>query len=317
MKLVYLIIAALVLDLLLGDPRNLPHPVVLIGKSIAWCETKIRYFCASPRSLQWGGVLLAVVIVGGTYLVVWGLLKVCYHIHPWVGIALEIWLLYTSLAVKSLHQHAAAVAVPLAQQDLVTARVKVGMIVGRDTDRLDEGEVTRAVVETVAENTIDGIISPLFYAFIGGAPLALAYKAVNTLDSMVGYKEARYRDVGMASAKFDDLVNYLPARLTGLLMLLIAPFTPGGLKRVWQTMKRDARKHPSPNGGIIEAGVAGALGVQLGGLNYYFGEPSERATMGEPLQPLRMVHIHQTIAIMYGITLAATVLGAILYTLIL
>lgn len=315
--LVRLIIAALVLDLLLGDPRSLPHPVVLMGKAITWCEKRIRHFCSSSRSLRWGGALLVLVIVGGTYLLVWGLLRLCFAIHPWVAIGAETWLLYTSLAVKSLHQHAVAVAVPLAQQDLPTARVKVGMIVGRDTDRLDEGEVTRAVVETVAENTIDGIISPLFYAFLGGAPLALAYKAVNTLDSMVGYKEAHYRDLGMVAARFDDLVNWLPARLTGLLMLFLAPFTPGGFSRVLSVMKRDARKHPSPNGGIIEAGVAGALRVQLGGLNYYFGQPSRRATMGDPLEPLQVAHIYRTLALMYGLTFLAVVLGVLLYSLFL
>lgn len=315
--LTYMIVAALILDLILGDPRSWPHPVIWIGRVISSGEKIIRRYFVSPWGLRLGGGLLVLIVVGGTYLVVFAILQLFHRIHPALGILGEIWLLYRAFAVKGLHQHAMAVAEPLAQNDLETARAKVKLIVGRDTDNLNDQEITRAVVETVAENTVDGIIAPLFYAFIGGAPLALAYKAVNTLDSMVGYREEHYRHLGMAAAKFDDVVNYIPARLSGLLLLVIAPFTPGGIGRVWQTIRRDARKHPSPNGGIIEAGVAGALGVQLGGLNYYFGQRSFRATMGAPLQPLKIEHIYQTLRIMYAITLAAVFMGALVRNVIL
>lgn len=311
-----MIAAALVLDLILGDPRSWPHPVIWIGRVIALGEKITCRYVSSPLGLRLGGGLLVMAVVGGTYFIVFSLLALLRHIHPVLGAAGEIWLLYRAFAVKGLHQHAAAVAEPLARQDLAAARAKVGLIVGRDTDNLDEKEVTRAVVETVAENTVDGIVAPLCYAFIGGAPLAWVYKAVNTLDSMVGYKEAHYRHLGLVAAKLDDAANYLPARLAGLLLLVMAPFTPGGLGRVWRTMKRDARKHPSPNGGIMEAGVAGALGVQLGGLNYYFGQPSFRATMGDPLQPLQVKHIYQAVRIMYGITCLAVLLGAVLRSVI-
>lgn len=309
--LVYFILAALILDLLLGDPRSWPHPVVIMGRVISEGERLIRLCFSTSHGLRWGGGLLVLTVVGGTYLAIQGLLAGLDWVHPYLRDGAEIWLIYTSLAVKSLHEHTDAVAKPLVAGDLPKAREQVGLMVGRDTEQLNEGEITRAVVETVAENTMDGIVAPLFYAFLGGAPLALAYKAVNTLDSMIGYMEEPYRDLGMVAAKLDDGANYIPARITGLLLLSIAIFTPGGIKETWRIMKRDRRNHPSPNGGIIEAGVAGALGVQLGGLNYYFGQPSYRPIMGpSPGRPLEVKHIRDVIAIMYGITLGALFLGA-------
>ena len=192
------------------------------------------------------------------------------------------------------------------------ARFKVGWIVGRDTQRLDEREVTRATVETVAENIVDGIISPLVYFAIGGAPLAFLYRAVNTLDSMVGYKNDKYLYFGRVAARVDDVFNYVPARLTGVL-LVIAAFllgynAKGAAKMIW----RDAAKHPSPNSGIAEAGVAGALGVRLGGLNYYGGVASQRAYMGDEVNRLSAVYIQKTVYMMY----VATVIGVLLITLI-
>jgi adenosylcobinamide-phosphate synthase len=182
------------------------------------------------------------------------------------------------------------------------ARYKVGWIVGRDTASLTTAEVTRATVETVAENIVDGIISPLFYAVIGGVPLACLYRAVNTMDSMVGYKNEKYRDFGMAAARVDDVFNYIPARITGLLIVLSAALLRHNADGALQTIRRDASKHPSPNSGFSEAGVAGALGVRLGGLNYYGGVASLRAYMGEEKKELNPIHIEQTIHIMYLVT---------------
>jgi adenosylcobinamide-phosphate synthase len=187
--------------------------------------------------------------------------------------------------------------------DLEQARFKVGWIVGRDTARLDTAEVTRATVETVAENIVDGIISPLFYAFIGGVPLAFLYRAVNTLDSMVGYKNDKYRDFGMVAARVDDVFNYIPARITGLLLIVAAVFLGLDACRAAKAILRDAAKHPSPNSGIAEAGVAGALGIRLGGLNYYGGVPSLRAHMGDPLHETAPIHITRTIRLMYTVTI--------------
>ena len=182
------------------------------------------------------------------------------------------------------------------------ARFKVGWIVGRDTDNLTEGEATRATVETISENIVDGIISPLFYFFIGGLPLAVAYRAANTMDSMIGYKNDKYLFFGRAAALADDVWNYIPARLTGL-MLVAAAFLLGlDWRGAWKIMRRDAAKHPSPNGGWTESTVAGALGVRLGGLNYYFGKPSFRTYMGDPVHALEANHISLAIRMMYTVT---------------
>jgi adenosylcobinamide-phosphate synthase len=183
------------------------------------------------------------------------------------------------------------------------ARYKVGWIVGRDTANLNTAEVTRATVETVAENIVDGIISPLFYAVLGGVPLAFLYRAVNTMDSMIGYKNEKYQDFGMVAARVDDVFNYIPARITGLYIILAAALLKKDVKGAFQAIKRDAVKHPSPNSGFSEAGVAGALGIRLGGLNYYGGVPSLRAYMGVAKCQLTPIYIEHTIQIMYMVTI--------------
>ncbi len=187
----------------------------------------------------------------------------------------------------------------LGRGDLPGARQALAAIVGRDTADLDEGEVWRATIETVAENASDGVIAPLFYLFLGGPALALAYKAVNTLDSMVGYKNERYLLFGWASARCDDLANWLPARITGLLMVAAAPLTGLSCRQAWRIMCRDGKNHSSPNSGIPEAAAAGALGVRLGGTNWYFGRPVEKPTIGEPLKPLSASAYHGVVRLMY------------------
>lgn len=308
----WLILGAVAIDLLVGDPRSIPHPVVLMGSLIDWCEARVRDLAQNQRQLQIGGAVLVVVVVGVSCLATAGLIELAGKIHPYAGIAVHLWLLATTLAIKSLRQHAQAVAKPLSQGDLTMARRQLAMMVGRDTEQLDEREIARGAVETVAENTVDGIISPLFYAFIGGAPLAMAYKAVNTMDSMIGYRDERYLHLGRAAARLDDLVNYLPARCSGLFYLAWAPLTPGGYAGVMRALRQDAPRHPSPNSGIPEAAVAGALGVQLGGVNYYCGVPSLRATMGEEVQALNQRHIQQTLNLTYGVTAMAVVCGLFL-----
>lgn len=297
-----IIVAAVAIDAVIGDPRWLPHPVVVIGYLISRSEKIVRRVATSAKGLKAGGIVLTATIVAGTYTVVAGLLWLGFLVHPWLGWTLSAYLMSQALAINDLSKHARAAARPLEAGDLPGARQALAMIVGRDTERLDEGEVVRGVVETVAENTVDGITAPLFYGFLGGPSLALAYKAINTLDSMIGYKDERYKDLGWASARLDDLANYLPARITGLLFLLISPFTSGGLGNVWHTMKRDARRHPSPNSGIPEAAVAGALEVQLGGLNYYRGVASWRATMGQKKYELNVSHIYQALNLMLAVS---------------
>lgn len=298
-----LVSIAIVIDLVIGDPRCMPHPVVGMGRLIAALEK--RWNQGSPRARRARGVLLTTGVVAGVFCLAWGGLAVLGLLHPALAIAAEIGLLATTLAIKGLRDAALAVATPLEQGDLVAARQALAMIVGRDTHALEESEITRGTVETVAENTVDGITAPLFFALIGGAPLALAYKAVNTLDSMVGYRNERYADFGYAAAKLDDLVNWLPARLTAVTLWLAAFCLPetrrrGTLKSALQATWREAPTHPSPNSGWPEAMVARLLGVQLGGTNYYAGQPSYRAQLGEPLEPLNVRHIYRAIGLMHG-----------------
>lgn len=299
------------LDLIIGDPRNIPHPVVIIGKGIDLLEKVLRRSLAPFIGLKGSGVVLTIVIVGGTYSFMWLLLSGAYRLNYWLGTAVSVWFLGTTLAVKSLAAAAKEIYLLLDEKNMAEARKKVGWIVGRDTANLDESEITRATVETVAENIVDGIIAPLFYGFIGGAPFAMAYKAVNTLDSMVGYRNEKYKDFGWASARFDDICNYIPARLTGLILLIVFLILGKPVKQAFDTIRRDAPKHPSPNSGIPEAAVAGALGVRLGGINYYGGIKSFRAYMGDPRETLAKKHIHETIKIMYLASFTAVLLGSI------
>jgi adenosylcobinamide-phosphate synthase len=308
----WVIVTALILDLLVGDPSWAPHPVIFIGRFIGWCEGVVRKLARTPAALKLGGIVMVLLVVAATYLITWGIIVLAYRVHHYLGIAVSVAIMSQTLAVNSLYSHAAEVLRPLRAGDLPSARRALGMIVGRDTADLDEPQLVRGVVETVSENTVDGITAPLFYGFLGGPALAMAYKAVNTLDSMVGYKNERYQHLGWAGARLDDVANYIPARLTGLLYLLLSPFTAGGFSGVIKTMWRDAPRHPSPNSGIPEAAVAGALGVQLGGLNYYGGIASYRAVMGEPINRLEKDHIRQSLNIMLIVSLEALILGVML-----
>lgn len=303
MTLMLLITLAIGLDLLIGDPRSLPHPVVVIGRMISFLEK--RWNQGTPTQRKRRGFLLTATVV----ISVWGIscvvLALLTAIHPWLGLAAELWLLATTLAIKGLADSGRAVAAPLMRGDLPGARQALSMIVGRDTAKLDEAEITRGTVETVAENTVDGITAPLFFAMLGGAPLALAYKAINTLDSMVGYRNERYENFGFASAKLDDIANWLPARLTaGCLWVAGIVLTAVTNKPLhWRGALRatchEAPRHPSPNAGWPEAMVARLLGVQLGGINTYQGIVSRRAPLGESLEPLNVTHINITIALMH------------------
>ncbi|GEN28918.1 cobalamin biosynthesis protein CobD [Halovibrio variabilis] len=310
-----MVTVAIMIDLIVGDPRALPHPVVLIGRFIAGYERLWNRGTAQQRRLSGG--LLTLMVVGGTWTISWLALALLARLHPGLAIIAELWLLSTTLAIKGLGDAARAVVEPLTKGDLPAARQALGMIVGRDTQGLDEAEVARGTVETVAENTVDGITAPLFFALIGGAPLALAYKAVNTLDSMVGYKNQRYADFGFASAKLDDIANWLPARFTVLCLWLAGLLlnVTGVLALRWRGALRgtchDAPRHPSPNAGWPEAMVARLLGVQLGGTNYYQGVVSQRATLGKPLEVLQVTHITATVRLMHGAWLLFMLLSVV------
>nr|WP_246551679.1 adenosylcobinamide-phosphate synthase CbiB [Geobacter hydrogenophilus] len=289
--------AAVLLDLLFGDPRWLPHPVVAIGKLIAVLEKLLRRLVTNERV---GGVLLLLLVVGITAGAAWSLVNGAALIHPVAGAVVSAILGWTCLAARSLHGESRLVADALMKGDLPEARRYLSYIVGRDTAELPEPEIWRGAVETVAENTSDGVIAPLLFLMVGGAPLALAYKAVNTLDSMVGYKNERYLRFGWAAARFDDLANLAPARLTGLLMALAASLVGLSGINAWRIMLRDGRNHSSPNSGIPEAAAAGALGVRLGGTNVYFGKPVAKPTIGDPLNPLDSAAWRGAVRLMYG-----------------
>lgn len=287
---------ALLLDWLFGDPPWLPHPIRGIGWLVTTMEAQVRRLRIDQR-LQ--GILLWLSVVGSTFLFSWSGLKLLAWLHPLLADLGQIFLIYTCLAAKCLDFEAEKVRRALAAGELVTARKLLSYLVGRQTDHLSAEEVIRGTIETVAENTSDGVVAPLCFAFFGGAPLALIYKAVNTLDSMVGYKNEKYRQLGWASARIDDLFNFLPARLSALFISLANLLVTGNFMRSFKIMWRDRRNHSSPNAGYPEAAVAGALNIQLGGTSIYFGERVDKPTIGDPLSPLKEEQISQTITLMY------------------
>lgn len=303
------LLLACFLDAWLGDPRWLPHPVRLMGRCIVRYETAIRRIAQSPTGLRAAGLALAVCLPIGVWATGWGLIRLAGLVHPLAATGVEILLAYTTLAVRDLANHAGLVLRALRGGTLEEARAAVSHIVGRDADSLSEPDVVRATVETIAESTADGGIAPLFYLALGGAPLALAFKAVSTLDSMVGHRDACYRDFGWASARLDDAANWIPARLAACLLVLAGGFTrfrADLVVRAWSIVMRDADKHESPNSGWPEAAMAGLLHVQLGGRNVYEGIVIERPRLGDPGQALQADHIRQALVLM----VTASVLAA-------
>jgi len=309
------IILGYLLDLILGDPYSFPHPVRYIGKLIRATEKQVRKHMEQPKLLKLGGGLLWLIVVGSTYLVAYMIVKLS-GIHPVVYIIVNTLLIYTTLATKCLKDEAVKIYRTLRVGNLEESRTQLSFIVGRDTTQLTKKEITRATVETVAENTVDGIIAPLMYAFIGGAPLALAYKAINTLDSMVGYKNEKYKDLGFVSAKIDDVANFLPARISSLL-IMAASFLLGlnGVQSI-KIALRDRKNHKSPNCAYSEGAVAGALGVQLGGTNTYFGEVVYKPTIGDKTKEIEDEDIIRTNKLMYVTSFVALIVFSLTYYLI-
>lgn len=285
--------AAYILDLAIGDPRWLPHPVRIIGTAISRAELFLRCRFVTPAEQKRAGVLLALMIVLPPFLLVLVLCDEIAHASGiWVslGTAALVYLTASTLAVRGLVDSARLVIESVKDGSLVSARRKLGMIVGRDTENLTDGEVLRAVTETLSENLSDGVVAPLFYLVLGGLPLAMAYKAINTLDSMVGYKNETYIDFGWASARLDDIANYIPARIAGLLIVLSVFLTAllrrkdrplSRAARAFRTMRRDGRNHASPNSGIPEAAMAGGLGIRMGGTSTYGAVLVEKPYIGE------------------------------------
>lgn len=306
-------IAALVIDTIYGDPRSDWHPVVLIGKLISFYENKLY---PEPKTSNGNmflrgmvTVLLVLLTVGIiTGLLVWLSVKGGILFYAAMGAVI----LYFTITPRALCRDGMEIYHLLKAGDIVAARKRLSWIVGRDTENLDESDIARGTVETIAENTTDGIISPLFWFLLFGPVGAMVYRAGNTMDSMLGYKNDRYLYFGRFVARLDDVLNYIPARITFLLFVASAAI----LKLDWKNAKkiglRDAPKHPSPNGGYAEATVAGAMHVRLGGYNYYEGKPEFREYMGDPDTPLKADHIKQAIYMMYGATILFVVLESVL-----
>lgn len=310
MLIFWAVLGGFLLDALFGDPAWLPHPVVLMGRCISALEKHLRTALPkTPRSELVGGAAVAAVLPLGTLAVTGLACWAAARLHPALGLALQMLWCGQALAAKGLAQESRNVYKELAKGDLPAARRAVARIVGRDTQNLTAAGVTRAAVETVAENTSDGVIAPLLYMLLGGAPLALTYKAINTMDSMLGYKNEKYLYFGRCAAKLDDAANWLPSRLAGLLWVAAAALTGSSARGAWRIWRRDRRRHASPNSAQTESACAGALGVQLAGPAYYFGEYYDKPTIGDPLREIEPRDILRANRMMYAESLLALVLG--------
>lgn len=282
------IVAGFILDLLFGDPHWLPHPICLIGNLIGFLEKNLRRLLAPGKTaLLIGGALMVVIVLVITFAVPYAVLALAESVSPWLRFALETIMCYQIFATKCLRDESMKVYTALASGDLADARVKLSWIVGRDTQNLDAAEVTKGAVETVAENTADGIIAPMLYMFIGGAPLAFLYKGINTMDSMVGYKNDKFIYFGRCAAKLDDLANLIPARITGLVMIVASYFLNLNARGAWKIFWRDRYNHLSPNSAMTESVTAGALDIQLGGDHFYFGKLVHKDTIGDDIRQVR------------------------------
>ena len=280
------LLVAFLADLAFGDPPLLPHPVRLFGLFISQGERLMRRMARSNRALFCGGAVLVLTLTCAVFLGAWLLIRLLRHASPTAGTLAALYLAYSTLSIRGLDDAGTTVVTHLRNSDLGRARSSLAMIVGRDTETLSEPDILRAVTETMAENCSDGVVAPLFYLSLGGVPAALTYKVINTLDSMIGYRNDRYLYFGKFAARLDDVANFVPARLTALLVTLSAVcLRLHGLDALRVT-RRDAQLQPSPNSGYPEAAFAGALGIRLGGLNFYRGQPSEKAYLGEARRPL-------------------------------
>jgi adenosylcobinamide-phosphate synthase len=302
----YHLLIAFLLDALLGDPKWLPHPVKGIGIIIAHGERITRRILGNGYM---SGILTVVAAVGSGWLAVWLSLRFCAQISPWLEAVLEIAWLYLGLAARGLAQAGKEVLHALREGRLEGARTSLAQIVGRDTDGLDEGGISRAAIESVAENTVDGILSPLFFALLGGAPLLWAFKAVSTCDSMIGYKTEKYLRFGALGARLDDVANYIPARLCLLLFPAAAWLCHASPVFAWRIGWRDRKNHASPNAGIPEAAMAGALKVRLGGPAWYGGELERKPFFGGEFSDPSRTHIARSIAIMWMVSILFLMLG--------
>ncbi len=300
------LVVGFVLDAMLGDPYRMPHVIRLVGTAISVLERLLRrVFPATPAGERLAGAVLVIVVVGTSCAGVALVVHLASMVSPWLALVVECLLCYQLIASKQLRVESTRVWRALANGDPVGARKAVSMIVGRDTQGLDQAGVARAAVETVAENTSDGVVAPLLFMALGGVMGGMAYKAVNTMDSMVGYKNERYRYLGTAAARLDDALNWVPARLTGVLMCLCAPLVGLDGTGAWRVFRRDRRRHASPNSAHPEAACAGALGVRLAGPASYFGTLHDKPTIGDDTRPIEPDDILRANALLVATSVAA------------
>ncbi len=309
------VLCGFLLDCLLGDPEKMPHPVIWMGKAISRLEKWLRrHLPQTPEGERTGGRILAFTLPVGTLLISGGLCWLFWWIHPLLGLALQILWCWQALAMRCLAKESRNVYRRLKTEGLEAGRNAVARIVGRDTAQLSEQGVIKATVETVAENFSDGVLAPLLYMLIGGAPLALAYKSINTMDSMVGYKNDKYLHFGRAAAKLDDVANYIPSRISALLWIVASPLAGGNLKNAWKIWRRDRRNHASPNSAQTESACAGSLGIQLAGPACYFGKRMEKPYIGDAVREIEPEDILRTNRIMIAASVVGVILGLAIHT---
>ncbi len=304
------VLCGFLLDCLLGDPEKMPHPVIWMGKAIFHLEKWLRRrLPQTPEGELTGGIILAITLLVSTLLISGGLCGLLWWIHPLLGLALQILWCWQALAMRCLAKESSNVYRCLKTEGLEAGRNAVSRIVGRDTAQLSEQGVIKATVETVAENFSDGVLAPLLYMLIGGAPLALTYKAINTMDSMVGYKNDKYLYFGRAAAKLDDVANYIPSRIAALLWIVVSPLAGGNISNAWKIWRRDRRNHSSPNSAQTESACAGSLGIQLAGPACYFGKRLEKPYIGDAVREIELEDILRSNRIMIVASVVGVVVG--------
>lgn len=301
MAIIYALLAGFVLDLIFGDPDCAAHPVRLIGKLVLSAETFLRErFPQNEKGEKAAGLTLVVAVISFTLLFGGGILYIAYVINDWLYLVVQAFICFQLLAVKSLKKESMKVYNELVKNDLVEARKKLSMIVGRDTQNMNETQIIKAAVETVAENASDAVVAPMMYFALGGALAMLTYKAVNTMDSMVGYKNEKYINFGRYAAKLDDVANFVPSRFCAVMMIIASMMLKYDHKNALRIFKRDRKKHASPNSAQTESACAGALGVELGGNAYYFGELHEKSAIGDDIKKIQAEDIKKANKLVYA-----------------
>ncbi|MCI9079540.1 MAG: cobalamin biosynthesis protein CobD [Lachnospiraceae bacterium] len=293
------IIAGYILDLIIGDPYSIPHPVVAIGKLVAFCTDKLLCKDNTVQEKRRNGLIMVIIVECACAVIPLCILYLVYRLDVAAGIVIESIMCWQILAAKSLKTESTKVEIALEENDIEKARFSVSMIVGRDTTDLDAEGITKAAVETVAENSSDGVIAPLFYMFFGGAVTGFLYKGINTMDSMAGYKNEKYIDFGRAAAKLDDIANFIPARISAFLMVTSAFILGYDAKNAWKIFVRDRYKSTSPNSGQTESVCAGALNIELLGDAYYFGKLVKKPSIGDAIRDIEPYDIHKANNLMY------------------